>query len=151
MRPHTTLSRLLVHPKDKVELEEQGELVYQIPCKNCGAEYTGETGRLLKTRLEERKDVDNTKKEKYTRSGKKRLMSTINKSALTDHATTENHIIDWGGVKIVDKEPNRRIWQIKEAIWIRKARTPINRDEGNYELPHVYADVIQGMNPLAIV
>ena len=83
MRPHTTLRRLLVHPKDKVELEEQGELVYQIPCKNCGAEYIGETGRLLKTRLEEhRKDVDNTKKEKYTRSGKKRLMSTINKSAL---------------------------------------------------------------------
>ena len=72
MRPHTTLRRLLVHPKDKVELEEQGELVYQIPCKNCGAEYIGETGRLLKTRLEEhRKDVDNTKKEKYTRSGKK--------------------------------------------------------------------------------
>ena len=72
IRPHTTLRRLLVHPKDKVELEEQGELVYQIPCKNCGAEYIGETGRLLKTRLEEhRKDVDNTKKEKYTRSGKK--------------------------------------------------------------------------------
>ena len=144
MLPHTTLRRLLVHPKDKVELEEQGELVYQIPCKNCGAEYIGETGRLLKTRLEEhRKDVDNTKKEKYTRSGKKRLMSTINKSALTDHATTENHIIDWEGVNIVDKEPNRRIRHIKEAIWIRKARTPINRDEGNYELPHVYDDVIK--------
>ena len=132
MRPHTTFRRLLVHPKDKVELEEQGELVYQIPCKNCGAEYIGETGRLLKTRLEEhRKDVDNTKKEKYTRSGKKRLMSTINKSALTDHATTENHIIDWEGVNIVDKEPNRRIRHIKEAIWIRKTTTPINRDEGN--------------------
>ena len=57
MRPHTTLRHLFVHPKDKVELEEQGELVYQIPCKNCGAEYIDETGRLLKTRLEEhRKD-----------------------------------------------------------------------------------------------
>ena len=62
MRPHTTLRLLLVHPKDKVELEEQDELVYQIPCKNCGAEYIGKTGRLLKTQLEEhRKDVDNTK------------------------------------------------------------------------------------------
>ncbi|KAI0220012.1 hypothetical protein LSAT2_028453 [Lamellibrachia satsuma] len=103
-----------------------------------------QTGRLLKTRLEEhRKDVDNTKKEKYTRSGKKRLMSTINKSALTDHVTTENHIIDWEGVSIVDKEPNRRIRHIKEVIWIRKTTTPINRDEGNYELPHVYDDVIK--------
>ena len=144
MHPHTTLRRLLVHPKDKVELEEQGELVYQIPCKNCGAEYIGETGRLLKTRLEEhRKDVDNTKKDKYTRSGKKKFMSTIHKSALTDHATTENHIIDWEGVNIVDKEPNRRIRHIKEAIWIRKTRTPINRDEGNYELPHMYDNVIK--------
>ena len=86
MRLYTIHRCLLVHPKDKVELQEQGELVYQIPCKNCGAEYIGETGRLLKTRLEEhRKDVDNKKKEKYTRSGKKRLMSTINKSALTDN------------------------------------------------------------------
>ena len=31
MRPHTTLRRLLVHPRDKVDLAEQGELVYQIP------------------------------------------------------------------------------------------------------------------------
>ena len=42
--PHTTLRCLLVHPKDKVELAEQGELVYQIPCKNCGAEYIGRPG-----------------------------------------------------------------------------------------------------------
>ncbi|KAI0217606.1 Ankyrin repeat domain-containing protein 27 [Lamellibrachia satsuma] len=70
-------------------------------------------------------------------------MSTINKSALTDHATTENHTIDWEGVNIVDKEPNRRIRHIKEAIWIRKTTTSINRDEGNYELPHVYDDVMK--------
>ena len=44
MRPHTTLRCLLVHPKDKVELPEQGELVYQIPCKNCGAEYIERPG-----------------------------------------------------------------------------------------------------------
>ena len=61
MRPHTTPRRLLVHPQDKVESAEQGELLYQIPCNNCGAEYVGETGRLLNTRLDEhRKDVVNT-------------------------------------------------------------------------------------------
>ena len=64
--------RLLAQPRDKVERAEQGELMYQIPCKNCCAEYIGETGRLLKTRLDEhRKDVDNTNNEKYTRSGNK--------------------------------------------------------------------------------
>ena len=34
---------------------------------------------------------------------------------------------DWEGVKIVDKEPNRRIRHIKEAIWIRKTRPPTKR------------------------
>ena len=65
-------------------------------------------------------------------------MSNIDKSTLTDHAMTENHIINWEGVNIVDKEPGRRTQQVKEAIWIRK----INRIEGSHELPHVYDDVI---------
>ena len=71
MRSHTTLRCLLVHPKDKVELAA-GELVYVIPGKNCGVKYIGETGRLLKTQLDEqRKDIDNTNNEKYTRRRKK--------------------------------------------------------------------------------
>ena len=41
MCPHTR-RRPLVHPHDKVESAEQGELMYQIPCKNCGAEYIGD-------------------------------------------------------------------------------------------------------------
>ena len=57
-----------------LELEEQGELVYQIPCKNCGAEYIGDTGRILKTRLEEhRKDVDNTKKREIHKEREKKI------------------------------------------------------------------------------
>ena len=36
---YTTLRSLFVHPKDKVASAEQGELVYQIPGKNCGVEY----------------------------------------------------------------------------------------------------------------
>ena len=69
-------------------------------------------------------------------------MSNFNKSAITDHATTENHIIDWEGAKIIDKEPNKRKRQVIESIWIRKTKTSMNRDGGNYELPHVYDDVI---------
>ena len=66
MPTHTTLRHLLV------ELAEQGALVYQIPCKNCVAEYIRETGRLLKTRQDEhRKNIDNTNNEKYTKSRKK--------------------------------------------------------------------------------
>ena len=58
-------------------------------------------------------------------------MRNFNKSALIDHAMTENHTIDWDGVKFIDKEPNRRTRQIKEAIWIRKTKTAKNRDKGS--------------------
>ena len=93
MLPHATLRRPQVYPKDKVELAEQGELVYQIPCKNCGAEYIAETGRLLKTRLDEHRK-DTTQTMKIYKEREKRLMSNFNKSNLTDHATTKNHIVD---------------------------------------------------------
>ena len=55
MRPHSTLRSLLVNLKDKCKPEEQSEVIYQIPCKNCSKSYIGETGRLLKTRLDEHK------------------------------------------------------------------------------------------------
>ena len=55
--------------------------------------------------------------EKYTRSGEKdHVMYNFNKSTLTDHATTKNHVICWEGAKIIDKEPNKRTRQVKEAI-----------------------------------
>ena len=53
MCPHTTLRRLLVHPKDNVELAEQGDLVYQTPGNNCGAEYIGETAENATVRTQE--------------------------------------------------------------------------------------------------
>ena len=44
---------------------------------------------------------------------------------------------------MVDREPHRKKRCLKEAICIRKTKAVINRDEGNYEHPHVYDDVIQ--------
>ena len=141
MRPHTTLRHLLVHPQDKVELAEQGDLVYQIPCKNCGI---GDTGRLQKHTIGRTQEGRRQHEQcEIHKEREKRLTSHFNKSAITDHATTENQIIIWEGAKIIDKEPNKRIQQVKEAIWTRKTQTPMNRDEGNYELPHVYDDVFR--------
>ena len=60
-----------------------------------------------------------------------------------DHTTTENHLIDLEGVNVVDRESHRRRSLMKEAIWMRKTNAAINRDEGNYELPHVYDDVVR--------
>ena len=40
-----------------------------------------------------------------------------------------NRVIDWEGAKVVDKEMNRCARWIKEAIWIRKTKPTMNRDE----------------------
>ena len=132
MRPHTTIRSLLVHPKDKRNPNETSGVVYRIPCKNCNKCYIGETGRNFGYRLEEhQKDVKEvTQKKKYTRSERKASETEYNKSAITDHAAQNNHVIDWEGTRFVDREALDWPRRIRESIWIRREKNPINRDEG---------------------
>ena len=51
-------------------------------------------------------------------------------------------MIDWEGAKVVDKETNRCARWIKEAIWIRKTKPTMNRDEGGYRLCHVWDSLL---------
>ena len=54
-----------------------------------------------------------------------------------------NHIIDWEGASILDREENRKARWIRESIWIRRRGTKtMNRDEGVYNLSHVYDPLI---------
>ncbi len=96
MKPHTTLKQLLVHPKDKPEIGEVGEIVYEIPCQSCDAKYIGGTGRLFRNRLQEHKqEVENVDGAgRFTRAERKKSETTYNKSAITDHTSRNNHIID---------------------------------------------------------
>ena len=65
------------------------------------------------------------------------LMSIINKSALTDHATTENHIIDSVGAKTIDKKPQRRTQQIKSHL-SQKDKDNEQRKKQLRATPHVW-------------
>ena len=57
-KPHCILRQHLVRPKDEITFEEKCGVIYNIKCKNCDAEYIGETARKLGTRLNEhRKSV----------------------------------------------------------------------------------------------
>jgi len=42
--------------------------------------------------------------------------------AVTDHAMSLNHVIDWDRAKMIDRESNRMDRWIREAIHIRKAQ-----------------------------
>ena len=115
------LRNILVHPKDKRDITQQLSDTYEIPCLYCDKTYVGETSRQFGTRLKEHKtEAEKASKKAFTRSQKKTSISgEINKSAITDHVSEENHVIGWDKAKIKDREQNKRKRLIKEAIWIR--------------------------------
>ncbi|XP_072048952.1 uncharacterized protein [Amphiura filiformis] len=107
MKPNTTLRKMLVHPKDKIDPLNTTDCVYEIPCANCNHSYVGETGRKFETRLKEhRKETDRVSKTKanYTRQTRKQSNSEKSKSAITDHAVQQNHVINWDNAKVLCKE-----------------------------------------------
>jgi len=65
--------------------------------------------------------------------------SEHNKFALIDHATQENHVINWSQATVINREPERFTRWIKEAIHIPKeGQQAMNHDEGSYQLSHPY-------------
>jgi len=88
---------------------------------------------------EHRKEVEAKDVSRFTRQSKKSAEEQLHKSAITDHVTRENHVIDWNQVKVVGHESDRRTRWIKEAIAIRKCKDKcMNRDTGSYFLPSSY-------------
>ena len=145
MRPHTTIRSLLVHPKDKQDPKNTPNCIYEVPCTGCELTYVGETKRAFGTRLEEhRREAKKVSNKNFTRSKRKESESQNNNSAITDHAARANHIIGWEDAKILEREAQRKARWIRESIWIRRrGRSVMNRDEGIYNLSHVYDPVIQ--------
>ncbi|XP_072039459.1 uncharacterized protein [Amphiura filiformis] len=137
VKPHTSLRRLLVHPKDKVDMDDKTGVIYEIPCHNCPKTYVGETGRRFGTRKKEHR-VESEKRmaQNYTRAARKDSQSIEMKSSIAEHASKENHLINWDNPKILATDDTRNTRWIRESIWIRrKSRTSMkdslmNSDEG---------------------
>jgi len=78
-------------------------------------------------------------KKPFTRSQRLHSLSEQHKSALTDHASRDNHLINWSQATILDRESDRGTRWITEAVHIQKeGRSSMNRDEGSYILSHTY-------------
>ncbi|BHF84624.1 hypothetical protein SprV_0902777500 [Sparganum proliferum] len=54
-RPKATMRNRVMKIKDRLKPEEQSGVVYRIPCQNCPCNYTGQTGRMLGSRIHEHK------------------------------------------------------------------------------------------------
>ena len=51
--------------------------------------------------------------------------------------SSENQLIDWKDVKIMDYESNRTDRVMRQAMWIRKTNN-MNRDDWSYQLSHIW-------------
>ena len=146
MKPHRTIRSMIVLPKDKRKPLQTAEVVYEIPCKSCDKSYVGETGRLLRVRLKEHHGETEKKSSGFfTRSKHKSSVASVDsfKSAMAEHATLNNHVVDWDGVKIVDQEADRTTRWLKEAIVIRnRGKQTVNTDKGAYKLDKVFDQII---------
>ena len=80
---------------------------------------------------------------KYTRARRKESITEIHLLALTDHVTSENHMIDCEVVTLPAKEPAWKKKGVKEAIFIRRAGTlAISCDGGRHHLPKVFSKLL---------
>ena len=116
-RSGRTIRSLLTRVKDPLPLEQQSMVVYQIPC-SCGKVYIGKTIRRLETRLKEHKDAC--------------CKGATDKSAVAEHAWTQQHSIEWKETTVLDHARRNRELLLKEALHIRMAAegSHFNRDEG---------------------
>ena len=140
MKPWVTLKNVLVHPKDREDKEQTTECVYKVPCASCENTYIGETRRKLGVRLQEHSsEVESKTNRAFTRSHRSSSSAESNRSALADHAVQENHVISWSAASVIDRESDRSIRWIKEAVHIwKEGPRSLNQDEGSYQLSHTY-------------
>jgi len=83
--------------------------------------------------------VESTTSKPFTRNQRASSLSEQNKSALTDHASHDNHVINWPAATILDREWDKSTRWIKEAVHIRKeGHQFLNWDMGSYTLSHTY-------------
>ncbi|CAG9836786.1 unnamed protein product [Diabrotica balteata] len=118
-RPPKKISQYLPSPKDPLPpLSSCG--VYSIPC-SCGHVYIGETGRSVKTRIQEH--------QRCIRSG------LFSHSAVAEHCQETGHSILFEKTHIISKSPFFYSRKIRESLEIRKNPHNINREEGYYLSP----------------
>jgi len=91
--------------------------VYKVPCANCDKIYIGKTGRKFGVRLQKHSpEVESKTGRTFNKSLRASSLTEHNKSALSDHATQQHHVINWSQATVIDRELEHFTTWIKEAI-----------------------------------
>ena len=127
---NNTLRKSLSKPKDKVPLDKQNNIVYQIPCNDCPATYIGESKRTFDQRSKEHK--------RAVKNG------DTEKNEIADHCWSQNHSMNWENRKIIDRETYTTARKIKETIHSIADNNHINSI--SYVLPDIWLPNLQSRN-----
>ena len=127
LKPVLTLRRLLTAPKDPIPTLDRPNVVYRIPCKECGAAYVGMTARPLKKRIQEHR--------RALRLGYDSI------SAVAKHCLDTAHPIDWDSVSVLDSASALQERLCKESIYIIREPQVMNSDP-SYPLPRIWQPVV---------
>ena len=80
-------------------------MVFRVPCE-CGSVNVGETGRQMKTRIEEHKRA---------------VMKADPNNAIAEHVWSTSHKIQWDETASIDHDGDWFRRRVKEALYIRSS------------------------------
>ena len=99
--------------------------IYNFTCQSCNASYIGKTFRHMKVRVSEHQGVS-------LQTGK-HLKGTLSTS-VSNHMLDCNHIVAWDDFKVLDRESNHWLLEIKESLFIKRDRPLFSKNIYSEEL-----------------
>ena len=99
--------------------------IYKFTCGSCNASYTGKTFRHLKVRVSERQGVS-------PRTGK--IVKGTLSTSVRDHMLECDHTVTWDDFKVLGRESNHWLMEIKESLFIKRDKPSLNKNICSQEL-----------------
>ena len=99
--------------------------IYKFTCGSCNASYIGKTFRHMKVRVSKHQGVS-------SRTGK-HLKGTLSIS-VRDHMLDCNHMVAWDDFKVLGRESNHWLLEIKESLFIKRDNPSLNKNIYSQEL-----------------
>ena len=124
-----TITNLLMAPKDKGPILKKSGAIYRYKCDrvDCDDEYIVESARNFEERFKEH------------------LKAPF---PINDHLNTSGHTVTIDNVSILGREDQNLMRTMKEALYIRVNNPSLNRNIGNYHLPHMWDKVLLNISEL---
>ena len=111
--------------KDTISEPLRSCQIYNFTCGSCNASYHGKTFRHMKVRVSEHQGVS-------PRTGK--LLKGTLSTSVRDHMLVCDHKVSWEDFKILGRESNHWLLEIKESLFIKRDKPSLNKNTYSQEL-----------------